>query len=311
MSEAIAVAYPQPLTTVDFLTVGLSPLKQAVLAWLIRFREPTQTCYRRDISIYLDWCERVELEPLEAKRVHLELYIKYLQTRGWSKATVNSRFCTVSSFYTNCLRDEVIIKDPCQFVVRPKIVKEEQHRPGMSPLTLGVFLDAAEEIGVMHHALLALLGLRGLRISEACSLDVPSVHWHKGYLHVRGMGKGDKGFDMPLCMPSARAVSAAIDDRTEGPLLLTKWRTRMTRNAAQRIIDEIAEHAHLDVDVTPHSFRRGFIMTMLANGEDLRDVQKAARHENPDTTARYDVRKDHPDRDASHSLGSFIAGMKG
>lgn len=307
MSEAIAV----PLSDVGWLTSNRDPLETAVLSWLAKYREPTFTCYRRDIKIFIDWCEDAGLPPLETKRVHLELYIRWMQERGWAEATVNSRFCTVASFFKCCLRDEVIVKDPSAFVDRPKIDKDAQKRPAMSPLVHGIFMDAAEKVGVMEHALLALLSMRGLRIAEACSLDVTDVVHHDGYDHVRGIGKNRKRFDLPLPVPCARAVRAAVDDRDLGPLLLTQWRTRMTRNAAQRCINRVAEYAHLDVKVTPHSFRRAYIMSMLAGGVDLRDAQLAARHSSSATTEIYDVRAKTADRDASHRLSGFLAGMKG
>lgn len=305
--DSIAVLTPD---LVGFLDMG-TPVERAVKAWLIGHREPTRTGYARDIQIYLAWCEEAGLDPLAAKRVHLQVYAEWLQARGWSSATASSRFCTVSSFYKACLRDELIPKNPCEFVNRPKIDVESQKRPALSPLALGIYLHAAEQVGVMEYALLCLLGLRGLRISEACDLDVSSIRFERGYWRVRGVGKNRKPYDLPLPFRASEAVQAAIDEREEGPLLLTKWRTRMTRNAAQRCIDRVAAVAHRDDYVTPHALRRSFVGGMLAAGAQPADVQDAARHSNISTTMLYDRRQRTASRDASHVLGGFLDGTRG
>lgn len=134
----------------------------------------------------------------------------------------------------------------------------------------------AAEHGVMANALACLLGLRGMRIDSACSLDVVDVTQQQRYDVVTFIAKGGKLTTMALPVPATRAVRAAIGDRTDGPLLLNTRDRRMDRAAATRCIRKIAAAAKVDTDISPHSLRRSFITTGLASGIPARDMQLAA-----------------------------------
>lgn len=317
MAHAIAV----PLSDVGFLTgprVTSDPLTLAVAGFLARYKGHTFKDYRADLDIFLRWCDEHGLAPLTATRPHLELYIRWMEAQTnertgetWKPSTISRRFGVVAAFYRFARRDEIIVKDPAEWIDRPKVDKAAQYRPSMSPLEHGIFMDAAERYGVMAHALIALLGGRGLRIAEACSLDISDLSYSRGYTMISFVGKGNKHATIPLAVPVAQAVFAAIGDRTEGPILLNQWRKRMTRANANLLIRKVGATAVLPTNVTPHSFRRAFCQTMLAAGVPLPDVQNAMRHASPNTTMIYDQRAKTPDRDASHALNGFLAGISG
>lgn len=316
MTHAIAV----PLSDIGFpaLHVTRDRRSLAVAGFLARYKGQTFIDYTRDLELYLGWCDRHGLDPLEAKRPHLELYLRWMEAQTsrhsgepWKSSTISRRFGVIATFYRFATRDEIIDKDPAQWVDRPKVDKVNQYRPSMSPLEHGIFMDAAEKHSPMAHGLIALLGGRGLRIAEACSLDIADLTHVRGYDMITFVGKGNKHETIPLAVPVAHAVHTAIDDRTDGPILLNKWRKRMTRANATLLIRQIAASAVLPATVTPHSFRRAFCSTLLASGVPLPDVQAAMRHSNPATTMIYDRRAKSPDRDASHALAGFLAGMRG
>jgi site-specific recombinase XerD len=268
------------------------PLKRAIAGWLARYKGQTLLDYTRDFELFLDWCAATRVHPLQVGRGHLELYIRHMENqtnhftgKPLATSTINNRFGTVAVFYKYAAIDDIIPKNPALAVDRPKIRKEEQKRVGMSPLVHGIFMDAAEKHSPMAHALIALM--------------------------IRFRGKGDKYAELPLAVPVARAVKTAIGDREVGPILLNERGLRMRRPNAHLLIQKLAAEAVLPADVTPHSFRRAFAMTLLASGADLRDVMIAMRHDKPETTVEYDVRARTPDRDASHQLNAILAGMRG
>jgi integrase/recombinase XerD len=317
MSHAIAV----PLSNVGYFDLrgpNADPLTLAVAGFLARYKGSTFEDYRADLNLFLDWCDQNGLAPLEATRPHLELYIRWMEQqtsaktgRPWAQATVNRRFCTIAVFYKYARRDKLITEDPAEFVDRPEVDKDSQHRPTMSPLEHGIFMAAAEKYSPMAHALIQLIGGRGLRIAEACSLDISSLTRTRGYDMITFVGKGSKKATIPLAVPVAEAVYTAIGDRKEGPVLLNQWHRRMTRKNASDLIRNVAASAVLPSHVTPHSFRRAFCQTLLAAGAALPDVQYAMRHASPNTTMIYDQRNQTPARDASHQLAAFLEGARG
>lgn len=302
------------LTTIPMSALDrMDPLSLAIAGYLAKFRGTTFTDYRTDLRHYLGWCERNGLPPLQATRPHLELYVRWLEEQGWATSTIARRFGTVSGFYRFADIDELIPKNPAAHVTRPRVDKASQKRTVFSALEFGILQDVASKTGPMEHALIGLLGLRGLRIAEACQIDVEDVTIKGGYDCVTLTRKGGKRVTLSLPVPVARAVRAAIQDRREGPLLLNSQGRRMDRAAATRVIRRLCRAAHMPEGRSPHSCRRTFVTTALAIGIPLADVQLAAGHASPTTTMIYNVPSlaGGADRDAAHRLASYVAGISG
>ena len=83
-------------------------------------------------------------------------------------------------------------------------------------------------------ALVALLGLLGLRIFEATSADITDLGEEHGHRVLRVCGKGTKIVLVPLPPAVSRAIDRAVAGRTHGPVLLNNRGARMDRHAATR-----------------------------------------------------------------------------
>jgi integrase/recombinase XerD len=287
------------------------PLELAIAGFLAGYKGNTFRSYKNDLQTFIQWCAQHDLAPLDAKRPHIELYIRWCEQRGWAESTVRRKYIVCKLFYAAAVEDDYIVKNPVAAVRPPKIHEESQRRTFLTPLEFAAFLQAARELGVMEHALAALLGLSGLRVAEACSLNIESLGDEGGYDSLRFIGKGGKPADIPLPIPVMRAVRAAIGDRTSGPLLLSKAGSRMDPRCANRTVVRIAKHAKVNTDISPHSLRRTFCTSGLVSGVPMRDMQIAMRHADPRTTGKYDMAKNNKDRHASHRVASFLAGMTG
>lgn len=289
----------------------MDPLTLARYGYLARYKGSTLVDYTRDLKVFLDWCDRNEVPPMLAMRGHIELYVRWLEGTGWSSSTVNRRVTVMCGFYKYASLDELIPKDPARGVDRPRVRREEQSRPFLNTLEFAGLLQAARLGTPTEHALVALLGLSGLRISEACGLDVDSMRIEQGYDTIRFIGKGNKYAVVPLPLPVARAMKEVIGARTDGPLLLNSLGRRMDRACAARTLNKLAVTAHLERTIPPHALRRTFVTSGLLSGVPLREMQIAARHASSNTTAIYDMAAASFDRNASHRVASFLAGAAG
>jgi integrase/recombinase XerD len=79
---------------------------------------------------------------------------------------------------------------------------ESQRRTGLHPLEFAAVLSVARQHSETAHALVALLGMLGLRVSEACNAEVEDLRYTAGYEVLRVVGKGAKSADIPLPSPS-------------------------------------------------------------------------------------------------------------
>ncbi len=166
---------------------------------------------------------------------------------------------------------------------------------------------AAERVDHAHAALAVLLGLNGLRVSEACSADIENLGFERGHRTLRIVGKGNKRAVIPLVPRTARTLDLAIGERTSGPILLRQDGSRLDRRTAHRWVRSIAKRAGIG-PVHPHMLRAAFIMCALEAGVPLREVQIAARHADPRTTTVYDHRRQSFDRHAAYVVVAFVTG---
>ena len=284
---------------------GWSPdeAQLAAAAFVARYRDRTLEAYRDDLRSFFQWADDHGLDVLAATRAHLEWYRTAMEQRGLAPATIDRRLCTVCGYYRFAHLDGRISSNPAQYVRRPKVQPSEGR--GMDRDELARFLFTAEQYDHAHAALAVLLGLNGLRVSEACATDIEDLAFEHGHCTLRIIGKGNKPATIPLAPRTSRTVDLAIGERIEGPILRRRDGQRLDRRTAHRWVRSIGKRAGLG-HVHPHVLRAAFIMAALDAGVPLRELQLAARHADPRTTTIYDHRRQNLDRHAAHVVVAFV-----
>ena len=276
-----------PAVSGDVICVNRE-LRLAVAGYLARFKGESRSHTESDLRCFLTWCDQHGLDPLAAKRAHIELFVRWMQeVRLYKPSTVSRRLSVVAGFYRTCMYDAVLEHSPADYVRRPS-VPTESPTLGLSHLQFEAILSTARDSDNRYDfALVSMLGLLGLRIFEAtgCSIeDLEEVHGHRV---LRVLGKGGKVVLTPLPPAVGRAIERAVQDRAHGSILLNTIGTRMDRHAATRRLRHLTTKAGVVIPrMHPHMLRHTFVTTMLDAGADLRDVQIAARHADPRTTMR-------------------------
>jgi integrase/recombinase XerD len=165
---------------------------------------------------------------------------------------------------------------------------------GRGACELGALLVAAWLGSSAQHALISLLALNGLRVSEATGADIEHLGLERGHRTLTITRKGGKVVAIPPAPRTARAIDLAIGERTDGPMFQAADGRRLDRHGAGRIVRKVARRAGIGKTVTPHTLRHAFITAALDAGVTLRDVQEAASHADPRTTMRYGTRPRQP-----------------
>jgi integrase len=173
---------------------------------------------------------------------------------------------------------------------------------------VGSLLVAAGLGASNEHALMSLLAINGLRISEALGADIDELGLERGHRTLTVLRKGGKIVTIPLAPRTARAIDLAIGGRLDGPIFLRPDGQRMDRHCASRIVRRVARRAGIDKPIGPHTLRHAFITAALGAGVPLRDVQEAASHADPRTTMRYDRARVSLDRHATYIVAAYLAG---
>lgn len=93
----------QPVLFPVLLAADTDPLVRAVAAYLARFKDATRVHTESDLRAFLTWCVERRLPPLSAQRVHIELYVRWMQeVRRFKPSTVSRRMSVVAGFYRTC-----------------------------------------------------------------------------------------------------------------------------------------------------------------------------------------------------------------
>ena len=101
------------------------PLLLAVAAYLARFKGSSREHTESDLRCFLTWCAERGLDPLAARRPHLELYIRWMQEiRRFKPSTVSRRFSVAAGFYRTCVIDGILEHSPAEHVRRPAVPAE-------------------------------------------------------------------------------------------------------------------------------------------------------------------------------------------
>ena len=196
-------------------------LRLAVAAYLARFKGSSREHTESDLRCYLAWCAERALDPLAARRPHLELHIRWIQEiRRFQPSTVSRRISVTAGFDRTCVIDGLLEHSPAEPVRRPS-VSAESPTLGFTHLQFEALLTAGRESpNPYDFALVVMLGLFGLRIFEATRANIVDLGEEHGHRVLRVCGKGTKIVLAPLPPVVGGAIDQATGPRTHGPILL-------------------------------------------------------------------------------------------
>ena len=298
-------------TTSTSTAVAVEPVftqseRLALAGFLAGYTGLTREAYALDLRQYASWCQQHHIRLFQARRAGIECFARDLEARGRARATIIRRLCTIAGFYKYAVEEELLEHSPAPHVRRPRL-DYEWHATGLDRNELGALLVAAGLGQPAEHALISLLALNGLRVSEATGVNIEALGVERGHRMLVITRKGGKVVTIPLAPRTARAIDLAVGERSDGPLFLAADGRRLDRHGAARIVRRAAHRAGITKPVGPHTLRHAFITAALDAGVPLRDVQEAASHADPRTTMRYDRARGSLDRPATYIVAAYLA----
>ena len=209
-----------PTTAVARYQPVLSDVERmTLLGFLAGYRGFTRDAYALDLRQFTAWCWQQDHRLFDVRRVDIECYARDLEDRGKARATVARRLCTVVGFFRYAEEEGVIEHSPAVHIRRPRI-DDESHVAHLDRNELGAILVTAGLSSPRDHALVSLLALNGLRVSEAIGANIEALGQERGHRTLTVLRKGGKLVTMPLAPRVARAIDLAVGERLEGPIFI-------------------------------------------------------------------------------------------
>jgi integrase/recombinase XerD len=175
----------------------------------------TREAYALDLRQFATWCVTHSVCLFQVRRADIEHFGRDLEARGRARATITRRLCTVAGFYRYAVEEDLLDHSPAVHVGRPRL-DYESHATGLDRNEVGALLVAAELGPAAEHALISLLALNGLRVSEATGADIEALGLHRGHRTLAIVRKGGKRVTIPLAPRTAWAIDLAIGEPRRG-----------------------------------------------------------------------------------------------
>ena len=280
-----------------------------------RLSPNTVAAYGRDVAELL---EALELEPRAVRTEDIERYLASraggdsrsdpgMTTGGpgmtgtgadkpktLSKRSQARLLSSLRSFFDWLILEGERQDNPCDRIDAPKLGR---YLPEvLSVEEVESILDSVDTnagwTGLRDRAILEILYGCGLRVSEACNLQISHVYLQEGF--VRVVGKGDKERLVPIGEMAADAFQNYLDARPQAAepafddiAFLNKNGRPLSRVAIFNLVKKQALLAGVRKEISPHTFRHSFATHLIENGADLRVVQEMLGHESILTTEIY------------------------
>jgi integrase/recombinase XerD len=189
----------------------------ALAEFLAGYRGLTREAYALDLRQFTTWALARSLALFGVRRADIESFARPLEARGRARVTVIRRLCTIAGFYKYAVEEELIDHSPAAHVRRPR-ADYESHAVALDRNELGALLVTAGLGPPLEHALISLLALNGLRVSETTGADIDHLGLERGHrtLTIRAARWSPSRWRHAL----PGGIDLAIGERTNGPIFL-------------------------------------------------------------------------------------------
>ena len=260
----------------------MTPLRQRMLnAMVLRgFAVRTQESY---IDAIYGLAKYYRGDPTQYSAQEIEAYLLHLiNERHLSYSTMNQAACAARFLYEKVLGRErelfpiAMAKVPAR---QPELLAREE--------IARLFANCSHPV---HRMLLQTMYAAGLRVSEACALQVSDIDSHSDRMCIRvACGKGGHARYTLLGQTLLAQLRAYWRDHHPKTWLFCNHTGihPVSIESAQRAYQGSRHRARIMKSGGPHTLRHGFATHLLEGGVDLFTIQKLLGHSHISTTGRY------------------------
>ena len=250
----------------------------------------TVATYKGELGMLIHCLRSQGVDRTEAiEHDHLNDFLSEANNRGVNNNSLHSYRARMSAFINWCGENGHCAPDLMRKVARPRLApRMRKTYTNDEALALLEFarLRPIPYWAAFDNALLMTLFDTGMRIGEACALNVGDV-LPEG--KVRLKGKGDKERYVMASWPTLEALSRYLRMRgflrASEPLFLSSTGGRVTRAGLYRRLQRMG--AQIGITVSPHRFRHTFAKMALENGANIKTLQMFLGHSKLATTDEY------------------------
>ena len=266
----------------------------------------TRRAYHRNVCLFFDWCEQLELALPDIQSFHVSAYIEHLLTQK-SVPTVKQHLASLRMLMDWLVLGQILDVNPAHSVRSPRHVVSESVTPilsGGEVTHLFRSIDITNVVGLRDRALIGVMAYGFARVEAVTGMNVQDYYAQGKKWWIKLAEKNGKFIKIPAHRKLEEFLDAYLDaaeftGQKKMPLFqTTRGRSRVltgrriSRQNAWNMVRRRAHDAGIQTQIGCHSLRGSGITNFLENGGRLEDAQKMAGHSSAKTTKLYDRRDD-------------------
>lgn len=264
----------------------------------------TTEAYKNDLNGFANFVtknlEIDNIDDLEISQINkktIEDYVKWLNSREYSRSTVARKIAALKSFVNFLIETGDFTKSPIIDIESPKTIKSLP-KPLLAK-EVDAILTAAKDNssteGYRDSAMLSLMYWTGLRVSELIALNIDNLYLSENEPYLRCYGKGDRERTIPIPDQALESLKYYLREirhnfvrnNSELGVFVNMRGERLTRQGYWLILKAYVKKAGIKSNVTPHTLRHSYATHLLRGGASIRAVQELLGHANVSTTQIY------------------------
>ena len=255
------------------------------------------SAYLHDVKYFENFLknENIGITPLQVEYEHLLNFVSSLSHAGVVAISQARMISGLRAFYKYLLMEELLQKDPTQFLELPKLARKLPEVLSLEEINEMIScIDMSKPMGHRDKAILETLFSCGLRVSELVGLNISEIYFNDEFIKVTG--KGNKERLVPIGDAALKAIRIYLEEvrvhmkmqkKNSDTLFLNHLGSSLSRVSIFKLTKVLAQRAGIRKSISPHTFRHSFATCLVEGGADLRAVQQMLGHESITTTEIY------------------------
>ena len=255
----------------------------------------TQVSYQTDLIQFTDFTlEKENCEDiLQVDHKMIRRWIVFLFESGITSRSINRKLSTLKSFFKYLLKAKLVIHNPLDKVIAPKINKRlpEFVDDKQMDILLDEIAFGDDNTGKRNKMIIELFYFTGIRLSELINLKEADIDLYSQTIKV--LGKRNKERIIPINKEFFDSLKYFIKNKHDSDtkdcdyLFCNKSGRPLKPMAVYRIVNEYLKLISSTDKKSPHVLRHTFATHMLNRGADLNAIKELLGHANLSATQVY------------------------